>query len=135
MAKNTEQGASGQGAATPPNARLTANFTLVELTVTSRRMANIPNETEIAQLRMLAEKVLQPLRNALGKPVLISSAIRSEALNRAVGGTATSQRRLAQAQTSACPGRAPAARPEDRRARPPVRLGDRRVRELGARLL
>lgn len=104
MAKITEQGAGGQGAAPAPDARLTANFSLAELTATSRSMPNVPNETEIAHLRALAEKVLQPLRNALGKPVLINSAFRSEAVNRAVGGSATSQHRLGQAADIRVPG-------------------------------
>lgn len=104
MAKITEKGAGGQGAAPPPDAQLTANFSLAELTVTSRSMTNVPNETEIAHLRALAEKVLQPLRNALGKPVLINSAFRSEAVNRAVGGSATSQHRLGQAADIRVPG-------------------------------
>jgi zinc D-Ala-D-Ala carboxypeptidase len=40
---------------------------------------------------------LQKLRNILGKPLLITSAYRSEAHNRAVGGAARSQHRLAKA--------------------------------------
>ena len=77
--------------------QLTANFSLAELTVTDRNMPNVPNEAEVASLRSLAEMILQPLRDALGKPVRVNSAFRSEAVNRAVGGTATSQHRLGQA--------------------------------------
>lgn len=40
---------------------------------------------------------LQKLRNVLGKPMLITSAYRSEAHNRAVGGAKNSQHRLAKA--------------------------------------
>ncbi len=40
---------------------------------------------------------LQKLRNILGKPLLITSAYRSEAHNRAVGGASRSQHRLAKA--------------------------------------
>lgn len=79
------------------NLRLTKNFTLDELTVTSKPIRNDPNDSEIKQLKALAEKVLQPLRDAIGKPILINSAFRCEAVNRLVGGTSTSQHRLGQA--------------------------------------
>lgn len=39
----------------------------------------------------LVEKVLQPLRDAWGKPLVINSGYRSARLNAAVGGVATSQ--------------------------------------------
>lgn len=84
--------------------QLTANFSLAELTVTDRNMPNVPNEAEVASLRSLAEMILQPLRDALGKPVRVNSAFRSEAVNRAVGGTATSQHRLGQAADVHVPG-------------------------------
>jgi len=84
--------------------QLTANFSLAELTVTDRNMPNVPNEAEVASLRLLAEMILQPLRDALGKPVRVNSAFRSEAVNRAVGGTATSQHRLGQAADIHVPG-------------------------------
>jgi len=84
--------------------QLTANFSLAELTVTDRNMPNVPNEAEVASLRSLAEMILQPLRDALGKPVRVNSAFRSEAVNRAVGGTATSQHRLGQAADIHVPG-------------------------------
>jgi hypothetical protein len=84
--------------------QLTANFSLAELTVTGRNMPNVPNEAEVASLRSLAEMILQPLRDAIGKPVRVNSAFRSEAVNRAVGGTATSQHRLGQAADIHVPG-------------------------------
>lgn len=84
--------------------QLTANFSLAELTVTGRNMPNVPNEAEVASLRTLAEMILQPLRDTLGKPVRVNSAFRSEAVNRAVGGRATSQHRLGQAADIDVPG-------------------------------
>ncbi|WP_282259711.1 D-Ala-D-Ala carboxypeptidase family metallohydrolase [Stenotrophomonas sp. PS02301] len=84
--------------------QLTANFSLAELTVTGRNMPNVPNEAEVASLRSLAEMILQPLRDALGKPVRVNSAFRSEAVNRTVGGTATSQHRMGQAADIQVPG-------------------------------
>ena len=40
-----------------------------------------------AKLRHLCEYILQPLRDAYDKPIIVSSGYRSEVLNRAVGGS------------------------------------------------
>jgi hypothetical protein len=39
----------------------------------------------------LIENVLDPLREAYGKPIIVTSGYRCPALNRAVGGASTSQ--------------------------------------------
>jgi zinc D-Ala-D-Ala carboxypeptidase len=77
--------------------QLTANFTLDELTRTTTGLPNVPNRSERAALLALAEHVLQPLRDALGQPVLVTSGFRSTAANRAVGGVPSSQHRSGQA--------------------------------------
>lgn len=77
--------------------KLSPNFTLEELTVTNQRVRNEANEEEIKHLKALAVNILQPLRDAIGKPVHINSAFRSESVNRLVGGSPTSQHRLGQA--------------------------------------
>lgn len=77
--------------------QLTPNFTLEEMTVTSTGLPNVANRIERAALLALAVHVLQPLRDALGKPVYITSGFRSAAVNRAVGGVADSQHRKGQA--------------------------------------
>lgn len=77
--------------------QLTPNFSLAELTVTNRKLRNVPAAAEVAHLRALAENILQPLRDALGKPITVNSAFRSDEVNRAVGGSPTSQHRLGQA--------------------------------------
>lgn len=77
--------------------RVTPDFTLEEMSATATGLPNVPNRTERAALLALAEHVLQPLRDAIGKPVYISSAFRSAAVNRAVGGVAGSQHRKGQA--------------------------------------
>ena len=89
--------------------KLTANFSLAELTRTSQNRPNAPADAEVQNLIALAANVLQPLRDALGKPVRITSGYRSEAVNRAVGGSATSQHRLGQAADIQVDGMAPAA--------------------------
>jgi hypothetical protein len=56
---------------------LTQNFTLSEMTKSETAlrfgMANDPTETEIGNLTMLCEKVLQPVRNYYGMGVKVNS--------------------------------------------------------------
>jgi hypothetical protein len=54
-------------------------------------ISNMPTELHIANLKLLAEKVFQPIRNNFRCPIHISSAYRSIELNRAVKGSLTSQ--------------------------------------------
>jgi len=60
-------------------------------TATRKNIKNIPNEEELANMKLLAEKCFEPLRNWLGKPIAITSFFRSARLNKAIGGSATSQ--------------------------------------------
>ena len=80
--------------------RLSKNFTYEELTrsATAERkgLINRPKTKEeekkvIENLKALCMEVLQPLRDYLGKPVVISSGYRSEEVNRVVGGVKGSQ--------------------------------------------
>lgn len=54
-------------------------------------IANMPTEAHIANLKLLAEKVFEPIRNNFRCPIHISSGYRSAELNKAVGGATTSQ--------------------------------------------
>ena len=80
---------------------LSANFTLGELihspTAAVRRIDNTPGPKEIAALRMLATNVLQPVRDHFDAPVIVTSGFRADALNRAIGGSRTSQHVLGEA--------------------------------------
>lgn len=80
---------------------LTENFTLNELvysaTAEKNKIDNRPSVQVIANLKSLCENVLQPLRNALGCPIIISSGFRCAVLNKKVGGTAASQHLYGQA--------------------------------------
>lgn len=71
------------------------HFTIAELsrstTATSKGIDNIPPSGVIIALTALVEKVLDPAREAFGAPILVNSGYRSLALNKAVGGAATSQ--------------------------------------------
>jgi zinc D-Ala-D-Ala carboxypeptidase len=67
--------------------RITPNFTLKELTITNTGLDNTPNESQLKSLELLSTN-LEDVRVALGnKPLLISSAFRSKAVNKAVGGS------------------------------------------------
>jgi uncharacterized protein YcbK (DUF882 family) len=74
---------------------LTEHFTLEELTHTDHReLENIPNETELANLKRLAE-FLETVKGVLGgKPIMVNSAFRSKMVNDAVGSKDTSQHRV-----------------------------------------
>lgn len=81
--------------------QLTKNFSLEELTASSTAKAknidNTPLPVHIGNLRELAIRILQPVRDIYGKPMTITSGYRCPALNKAVGGVATSQHLLGEA--------------------------------------
>lgn len=70
-------------------------FTIDELTAsaTARKAGidNTPSAEARKALEELVEAVLDPLREAWGKPIKVNSGYRSAELNRKVGGAATSQ--------------------------------------------
>jgi uncharacterized protein YcbK (DUF882 family) len=87
---------------------LSDHFTLEELTHTDHReLENIPNEQELANLKRLAE-FLEGVKTVLGgKPILVSSAFRSKAVNDSVGSKDTSQHRVGCAADLRVPGMTP----------------------------
>tara|TARA_R110000868_G_scaffold55916_5_gene173574 strand:- start:1497 stop:1901 length:405 start_codon:yes stop_codon:yes gene_type:complete len=89
---------------------MTPHFTLAELTHTDHRsLDNTPNDLELTNLQRLAE-FLEVVKTTLGgKPVMISSAFRSKAVNDAVGSKDTSHHRLGLAADFRVPGVAPDA--------------------------
>lgn len=52
---------------------------------------NIPTDTELKAMRLVADKCFEPLRVWYGKPIRVNSFFRNSDLNRAVKGSATSQ--------------------------------------------
>lgn len=54
-------------------------------------ISNMPTPEHIANFKILAENIFEPIRNHFRCPIIISSGYRSKALNAAVGGSATSQ--------------------------------------------
>lgn len=76
-------------------------FTINELTKSATAaklgIANIPSTAEKANLEALIDNVLDPLRRAWGKPIVVNCGYRCEALNKAVKGEANSQHKRGQA--------------------------------------
>lgn len=56
-----------------------------------RHVTNVPSGSVRLNLEALADHVLDPLREAFGKPITVNSGYRSTLLNKIVGGAANSQ--------------------------------------------
>jgi hypothetical protein len=90
---------------------LTPHFTLEELTAseTAERNGwdNSPNDTELANLTRLADFLEQVKVVLGGKPIMISSGLRTKKVNDAVGSKDTSQHRIGCAADFRVPGMTP----------------------------
>lgn len=75
--------------------KISPNFTLAALTrsttATRKGIPNQPGPLETAKLKELCATILEPLYARYGKNLVVTSAYRSAALNRAIGGSKTSQ--------------------------------------------
>jgi len=60
-------------------------------TATRRRIRNEPNEEQLQAMKLLAKKVFEPVRVHFDTPIRVNSFFRSVALNKAIGGSSTSQ--------------------------------------------
>ena len=60
-------------------------------TATRRGIDNDPNNGQLDNMELIAEKVFEPLRKYVGGPVKINSFFRSVKLNKAIGGSSKSQ--------------------------------------------
>lgn len=54
-------------------------------------ISNMPTAEHIANFKLLAENIFEPIRNHFRVPIIISSGYRSKELNACIGGSATSQ--------------------------------------------
>jgi len=81
--------------------QLSKNFSLQEMvfspTAIKKGIANKPTEQHIKNMQVLAEKVLEPIREHMDCIVNISSGYRAHGLNAIIGGSATSQHCFGQA--------------------------------------
>lgn len=75
--------------------QLSRHFTLEEMTrsdyAASHNLSNQPSRDELVRLQFLALNVLEPLREAWGAPIVVTSGYRSPAVNKGVGGANNSQ--------------------------------------------
>ena len=60
-------------------------------TALRRGIDNAPNEEQLANMKLIGEKIFEPLREYVGGPIKINSFFRSAKLNTAIGGSRTSQ--------------------------------------------
>lgn len=82
--------------------KITKNFDLKDLTVTNTGLLNVmPLDCMINALHLFI-KVVQPARDYLDRPIYVDSCYRSNAVNNAVGGSSTSDHRLASAVDLNC---------------------------------
>lgn len=76
-------------------------FNIAELTRSStaikKKINNTPTKEIENKLSQLIDNILDPLREAWGNPIMVSSGYRCPALNKAVGGANSSQHKLGQA--------------------------------------
>jgi putative chitinase len=87
---------------------LSEHFTFEELTHTDHReFDNTPNVEETENLTRLAGFLEQVKEVLGGKPIMVNSAFRSEAVNNAVGSRNTSQHRIGCAADLRVPGMTP----------------------------
>jgi hypothetical protein len=75
--------------------RISKNISYKEgvYSITANRLGleNKPNDEQLANMKTIAEKVFQPLREWVGGPIKINSFFRSPELNKKIGGSKTSQ--------------------------------------------
>lgn len=90
---------------------LSPNFSLEEMIRSDEalRLAinNAPGELERDNLRRLCVQVLEPLRAALGRPIVVTSGYRDPVLNTIVGGSKTSDHCAGRAADIKVPGMSP----------------------------
>jgi len=61
------------------------------MTALRREIENKPNEIQLANMKLIGEKIFEPLREYVGGPIKINSFFRGADLNKAIGGSTRSQ--------------------------------------------
>lgn len=73
------------------SAHISLREAIESYTAKRKRIENIPSEYELTNMVGIAENVFEPLRKWVGGPIKINSFFRSVELNKAIGGSKTSQ--------------------------------------------
>lgn len=88
--------------------RLSQNFQLHEFTrsqtASRHNRDNTPPDDALFEMQALVTNVLQPIRDYLARPIVISSGYRSPWLNKKIRGATNSQHMRGQAADFECPG-------------------------------
>jgi hypothetical protein len=75
--------------------QLSTHLSLSEVTRSEsakrKGISNMPTAEHIANFKILAEKIFEPIRSHFKVPIIISSGYRSKELNAVIGGSLTSQ--------------------------------------------
>ena len=82
--------------------KLGTYFTLEELTKTSAPFPNVPSEGQVAKLKTLVEKVLDPAHLLINTEINVNSGFRSQQVNIHEGGVVTSQHTKGEAADIIC---------------------------------
>lgn len=78
--------------------RISKHISYREATFTQTRLDNVPNDVQLEAMKTIANRVFEPLRQAMGGvPIFISSFYRSEAVNKKIGGSKNSQHTFGEA--------------------------------------
>ena len=76
-------------------------FTINELskstTAANKGIKNIPNDAETYCLTLLIDKVLDPIRKAWNRPIVVNSGFRCDRLNKLIGGASNSDHKYGRA--------------------------------------
>lgn len=87
--------------------RLSPHFTLAELTVSEvaarNGLDNTPDAAAVENLRWLCMAILEPIREAVKTPIVVTSGYRSEKVNHWVGGSKNSDHLRDNAADIRCP--------------------------------
>jgi len=88
--------------------KLSQNFTLEELSLSDygarNGIPNTPGPEEVRNLQALCANILQPMRDILDRPIVVTSGYRSPDVNAGIGGSKSSQHMKGQAADIHVPG-------------------------------
>jgi hypothetical protein len=73
------------------SAHISKNEGIRSITALRLGIDNTPGDSELQNMKLIAEKIFEPLRTYVGGPIKINSFFRNAKLNKAIGGSKKSQ--------------------------------------------